>query len=93
MADSSLTYSFILGVICVIGSLLGAQGLRKYWHNPVHDLAFVYSVGYDTLTASDTLFYVLYVMAAVLGIWVQPYFYCFHLLDLVLMERAGVSTN
>jgi hypothetical protein len=48
----------------------------------------VYSVGYDTLTASDTLFYVLYVMAAVLGIWVQPYFYCFHLLDLVLMSNA-----
>jgi hypothetical protein len=54
----------------------------------VHDLAFVYTVGYDTLTSSDTLFYVLYVICAVLGVTGLEFFYCFHLLDLVLMSNA-----
>jgi hypothetical protein len=84
----SIAYVGVFGIIIFVGSLLGAQGLRKYWQNPVHDLAFVYTVGYDTLTSSDTLFYVLYVICAVLGVTGLEFFYCFHLLDLVLMSNA-----
>lgn len=64
------------------------KGLRKYIDQPLEPISFMFCCGYDILTTGDTLFYVLYVLCAYIGVIYNPILYCFHLLDLVVMSAS-----
>jgi len=88
-----MSISYLFGVIGASGVIWGLKGFRQYWSDPAiarlaFPLSFVYNVGYDVLLNPNTFFYVLYVLFAILGLtWQQP-FYCFHLLDLVVISPS-----
>jgi hypothetical protein len=73
-------------VLIVLTFLLGVGGLRKYLAAPTSPVTFTYVVVYDVVTHKETLFYVLYVVAAVLGLN-TPWFYCYHLMYLVVASE------
>jgi inositol 1,4,5-triphosphate receptor type 3 len=64
--------------------LLGAKGARQYLDSPTSPITFLYVVFYDVFTHGETLFYILYVVASALGFIGFPFFYCYHLLYLVV---------
>jgi hypothetical protein len=92
-AHPTMSIGYLFGVIGASGVIWGLKGFRQYWSDPAiarlaFPLSFVYNVGYDVLLNPNTFFYVLYVLFAILGLtWQQP-FYCFHLLDLVVISPS-----
>jgi len=65
------------------------QGLRKHWAEPTQVVQFNYCVVYDVITQDNTLFYIAYVTVAAAGLFLdQPWYYCFHLLDLVVINET-----
>jgi hypothetical protein len=92
-AHPSMSVSYLFGLLAFSGVIWGLKGFRQYWSDPniarlAFPVSFVYNVGYDVLLNPNTFFYVLYVLFAVLGLtWQQP-FYCFHLLDLVVISPS-----
>jgi hypothetical protein len=64
------------------------KGLRNYFDQPMEPISFLFCCGYDILTTGDTLFYVIYVLCAFVGVIFNPIAYCFHLLDLVVMSAS-----
>ena len=92
-AHPTMPIGYLFWVIGASGVLWGLKGFRQYWSDPAtarlaFPVSFVYNVGYDVLLNPNTFFYVLYVLFAILGLtWYQP-FYCFHLLDLVVISPS-----
>ena len=65
--------------------------MRSYWSDPTlariaFPVSMIYNCGYDILLNSNTLFYTLYLLCAVLGLAIHPAFYCFHLMDLIVVS-------
>jgi hypothetical protein len=89
--DMTLMYLLALLLLFNFGTILA--GFANYFKNPeaaklYYPISLVYRVGFEVLTNGDTLFYAIYVLCAVLGVTVGGYYYCFHLLDLIVMSPS-----
>jgi hypothetical protein len=86
--NEGMSFSSATAIVFLLLITLGTGGLRKWWSNPDNPLAFNYCCVYDVVMAPNTLFYVLYVICALLGVVAKIQFaYCYHLLDLVMMNQ------
>jgi hypothetical protein len=84
----AMNFSLFWAMAGVLEVLWCAKGLRAYFDQPMELISFFFCCGYDILTTGDTLFYVLYVLCAFVGVAINPVAYCFHLLDLVVMSPS-----
>jgi hypothetical protein len=86
--SQGFSFSSASTVVFLMLITLGSAGLRKWWSNPSNDLAFFYCCVYDVIVDPNTLFYVLYVICAALGVFANIEFaYCYHLIDIVMMNK------
>ena len=84
--ETRLSYFWELGL--GLSLVFFGQGIRRYYLSPVSTWTYWYCCIYDTLTDPETLFFIAYLATALLGVFVGPYFFIFHLLDIVVMSSA-----
>jgi inositol 1,4,5-triphosphate receptor type 3 len=84
LEDTNLFPVWYVPMLIVLTILLGAKGARQYFASPTSPVTFLYVVCYDVITHSETAFYALYVVASALGFIGFPFFYCYHLMYLVV---------
>ena len=57
--------------------------LRSHWDQPSSVPAFLFIAVYDILCNTDTLFRIVHLAFAALGLAIGPYFFCFHLFEVI----------
>ena len=81
--------SFFYPFTAVAMSFKIAQGFRKYFGRPQASLSFAYCVMYDVLAEAENIFYLTYLAASAIALFANlPFFYCYHLLDVVVMSEV-----
>eukprot|EP00937_MAST-01D_sp_MAST-1D-sp2_P001348 g1348.t1 len=69
-------------------ALTGSGALRQHLAESDQPLAILYCCIFDIFTDNNVLFYVLYGLCAALGTFYKKYFFCFTLLQLLMMSQA-----
>jgi hypothetical protein len=85
-ASMDTNWGFYLALMVLAPMVLKA--LRAHWDCPESPVALMYVCTFDIWMNPSTLFRIAHFVLACLGVFVAPFFFCFHLFEIILLSST-----